>query len=248
MDRVTVFASCVIGLAALSPAAQAAGTAPSAPSRIDQWQGIIGEAATRFGVPDVWIRSVMQVESGGHARLNGKPITSPKGAMGLMQLMPDTYRDLRIQFGLGSDAYDPHDNIFAGAAYLRQMYDRYGYPSLFAAYNAGPKRLEDYLFGGRALPQETLDYLSSIIPDADVSFSPTPNLLPLLGSKRPTADDLHASPPRRDGLFFDRKDVSGPDNLSAEAVSNIATEYSETANFAATNTAALFVPLAASAQ
>ena len=60
--------------------------------------------------------------------------------MGLMQVMPGTYSDLRNRYALGGDSYDPHDNIFAGTAYLRQMYERYGYPSLFAAYNAGPKR------------------------------------------------------------------------------------------------------------
>ena len=63
---------------------------------------------------------------------------SPKGAMGLMQLMPETWAALRARYGLGRDAFDPHDNILAGAAFLREMHDRYGSPGFLAAYNAGP--------------------------------------------------------------------------------------------------------------
>lgn len=241
MDRVTLFATCLVGVAALSTSVSAAGM----PTQIDQWQGIIDEAAGRFGIPDTWIRGVMQAESAGRTQLNGRPITSPKGAMGLMQVMPDTYRTLRIQYGLGSNAYDPHDNIFAGAAYLRQMYDRYGYPSLFAAYNAGPKRLEDFLFGGRALPRETLDYVSSIVPGAAIAFSPAANSPIDLSSSAP---DANSSQPSRDGLFFDRKDVSGLTNSSAEITSNAVAAHGDSANFAATNAAALFVPLSTTAR
>jgi hypothetical protein len=241
MDRVTLFATCLVGVAALSTSVSAAGM----PTQIDQWQGIIDEAAGRFGIPDTWIRGVMQAESGGRTQRDGRPIISPKGAMGLMQVMPDTYRTLRIQYGLGSNAYDPHDNIFAGAAYLRQMYDRYGYPSLFAAYNAGPKRLEDFLFGGRALPRETLDYVGNIVPGAVIAFSPTATT-PM--DFVPSASDVSPSKPLRDGLFFDRKDVKGSTNPSAEVASNMAAAHGNAANFAATNSAALFVPLSTTAQ
>src|SRR6185437_5100244 len=103
-------------------------------------------------------------ESGGRTTLNGRLITSPAGAMGLMQIMPGTYRDLRRRYALGHDSYDPHDNILAGTAYLRQMYERYGYPSLFAAYNAGPARFDAYLFGRKQLPNETVHYVESILP------------------------------------------------------------------------------------
>lgn len=219
----TLLATCLVGVATFGASAAVAAAPDPAPSRIDQWQGIIGEAAQRFGIPDAWIRRVIQAESGGRTQLNGKPITSPKGAMGLMQVMPETYRNIRAQYGLGSDAYDPHDNILAGAAYLRQMYDRYGYPSLFAAYNAGPKRLEDFLFGGRALPRETLDYVSGIVPGAGIAFSPVTN------SSMDFTPSAKASQPLRDGLFFDRKDLNEPSN-------------------SATNNTALFVPLSASAQ
>lgn len=57
--------------------------------------------------------------------------------MGLMQLMPATWRDTRELLGLGADPHNAHDNILAGTFYLRPMYDRFGYPGLFAAYNAG---------------------------------------------------------------------------------------------------------------
>jgi hypothetical protein len=243
MDRVTFLATSAIAVAVLgmSPA-----TAASAPSRIDQWQRIVSEAAERFGIPDTWIRGVMQAESGGRTYLNGRPITSPKGAMGLMQIMPDTYRDLRVQYGLGGNAYDPHDNIFAGAAYLRQMYDRYGYPSLFAAYNAGPKRLENFLFGGRALPRETLDYVSGIVPGASVAFSSNADAPTEAAPIKPSADDFQRAQPLRDTLFFHRKDVNGTANPSSEATPGDALTRETPANFAATNNAALFVPLATS--
>ena len=91
----------------------------------------------------------MRVESGGRTTLEGRPIVSSAGAMGLMQLMPGTWRDMRAVLGLGPDPHDPHDNILAGTAYLRLMYDRFGYPGLFAAYNAGPARYAAYFATGR---------------------------------------------------------------------------------------------------
>ncbi len=93
--------------------------------------------------------------------------------MGLMQVMPGTYSELRSRYAFGSDSYDPHDNILAGTAYLRQMYDRYGYPSLFAAYNAGPKRFDAYLFAGKPLPNATLHYVESILPGVGTALAGT---------------------------------------------------------------------------
>jgi len=136
---------------------------------LDRWQEFIAEASRRFGVSEAWIRAVMRAESGGRTMLDGRPITSRAGAMGLMQVMPDTYEEMRHAHGLGSDPYDPHDNILAGAAYLRAMYDRYGYPALFAAYNAGPERYDQYLRDGRPLPPETRTYLATI---AQTDLSP----------------------------------------------------------------------------
>jgi soluble lytic murein transglycosylase-like protein len=131
-------------------------------SILDQWSPIIAEASARFDVPAQWIRDVMSVESGGRTELDGQPIISPKGAMGLMQLMPDTYAEMRRAHDLGPDPYVPRDNIFAGAAYLKTMHERFGWPGLLAAYNAGPARYEDYLRTGRALPGETMSYLAAL--------------------------------------------------------------------------------------
>jgi D-alanyl-D-alanine carboxypeptidase len=78
--------------------------------------------------------------------------------------MPDTFDELRQRYALGGDPFEPHDNIMAGAAYIREMYDRYGAPSFLAAYNAGPYRLEGYLSGSDSLPNETVNYVASIAP------------------------------------------------------------------------------------
>jgi soluble lytic murein transglycosylase-like protein len=131
--------------------------------RMRRWNPLVQQASKRFGVPESWIRAVMQAESGGRLTLaEGKPIVSDAGAMGLMQLMPATYREMRAQYGLKADPFDPHDNIFAGAAYLRWLRGRYGYPTMFAAYNDGPGNLEDKLRTGGLLPQETRLYLVDV--------------------------------------------------------------------------------------
>ena len=131
----------------------------------DPWRPYIRDASSRFSVPQQWIRAVIHQESGGHEYLHGQPITSGAGAMGLMQLMPATYADLQAQYDLGSDPYEPHDNIMAGTAYIHQMYQKYGAPAFLAAYNAGPQRLDDYLSSGRSLPNETINYVASIGPN-----------------------------------------------------------------------------------
>lgn len=119
----------------------------------------VTEAAQRSGIPASWIRAVMQAESGGDVRS-----VSPKGAMGLMQIMPETWATLRLRYGLGTDPFDPHDNIIAGAAYLRELHDRYGSPGFLAAYNAGPARYEDHLATGQPLPAETRSYVALLAP------------------------------------------------------------------------------------
>jgi hypothetical protein len=123
------------------------------------WQSFIDEAASRFSVPASWIRAVIRVES------NGNPnALSPKGAVGLMQVMPDTYAELRVRYGLGADVTDPHDNIVAGTAYLRDLRERFGAEGFIAAYNAGPHRYEDHLATGLPLPDETLTYVAKLAP------------------------------------------------------------------------------------
>lgn len=126
---------------------------------VDPYAAFVHEAAQRFGVPASWISAVLAVESGGDVRA-----LSSQGAMGLMQIMPDTWTDLRARHRLGADPYDPRDNILAGAAYLREMHDRYGVPGFLAAYNAGPRRYDDYLVAGRELPAETRRYVDMLAP------------------------------------------------------------------------------------
>jgi hypothetical protein len=132
-------------------------TPPGPPG--DPWGPWIRDASRRFDIPELWIREVMRQESGGRANA-----TSHAGAMGLMQVMPGTYRELQARYNLGSDPYHPYDSIQAGTAYLREMYELYGNPAFLAAYNAGPRRLEDYLWGGRGLPNETRNYVQRIGP------------------------------------------------------------------------------------
>ncbi|HTQ14569.1 MAG TPA: lytic transglycosylase domain-containing protein [Rhizomicrobium sp.] len=130
---------------------------------VKRWDPYILEGARRFDVPAAWIRAVMQAESGGRTMLaEGLPMTSTQGAMGLMQLMPETYDEMRRAYRLGDDPYDPHDNIIAGAAYLRILRAKYGYPQMFAAYNDGPGHLEERMRAGGLLPDETRSYVGFI--------------------------------------------------------------------------------------
>lgn len=137
--------------------------AGSAASRSDPWAACIAVAARRFTIPERWIRVVMAVES-----VNDPAALSPKGAIGLMQVMPGTWDELRASHGLGDDPWQPCDNILAGAAYLREMHVRYGaVDAMLAAYNAGPGRYDEHLATGRALPAETVDYVAKIAPMID---------------------------------------------------------------------------------
>jgi hypothetical protein len=180
--------------------ARATRTSPTHPFAV-----YIEEAAQRFGIPAAWIRAVMRAESAGDVRA-----ISSAGAMGLMQIMPDTWAALRARHRLGRDRYDPRDNILAGAAYLREMYDRYGSPGFLAAYNAGPGRYEEYL-AGRPLPAETRAYVAALAP----SFS---------GGELPGAITIAAADPRawtRAPLFFTRTDgITDADRAQAESHSD----------------------------
>ena len=149
----TVLAVACLGLAV-----------PAHAESVADWRPYIAEASTRFGVPTAWIEAVMQAEGRGRTTLNGRPIRSAAGAIGLMQLMPATWADMRARLGLGTNPDDPRDNILAGTLYLRLMYERFGYPGLFAAYNAGPGRYAELLAGRRTLPSETIGYLASVAP------------------------------------------------------------------------------------
>ncbi|OYV24496.1 MAG: hypothetical protein B7W99_01995 [Rhodospirillales bacterium 20-58-10] len=146
---------CIPAMAQTSPVKTSTGTLPST----ELVDALIDAASRRFSIPALWIRSVMQVESGGNAQA-----LSPKGAIGLMQIMPETYAALRQELGLGADPYQPRNNIMAGVAYLREMLDLYGQSGFLAAYNAGPARYDEHLATGEPLPKETQLYLSRLAP------------------------------------------------------------------------------------
>ncbi|MDH6234835.1 hypothetical protein M2281_005456 [Mesorhizobium soli] len=125
---------------------------------VDCYDAYVAEASKRFGVPIAWIRAVMRQESDSNVRA-----VSGAGARGLMQIMPETWEELRARWSLGHDPFDPRDNILAGTAYLRQLHDRFGAPGFLAAYNAGPARYAAYL-SGRPLPAETRAYVAVLAP------------------------------------------------------------------------------------
>ncbi|WP_449043484.1 lytic transglycosylase domain-containing protein [Paracoccus versutus] len=145
-------------LPAAGPLAQT--VPPVAQQNDDPFAAHVAEASLLFGIPAHWIRAVRHVESRGDPRA-----VSPKGAMGLMQVMPETWAALRARHGLGDDPFDPRDNILAGTAYLREMHDRYGnVAAMLAAYNAGPGRYDEYLAWDRTLPAETRAYVAALAP------------------------------------------------------------------------------------
>ena len=138
---------------------------------LNRWDGTISEASKRFHVPKAWIVAVMRQESGGRTMLGeGTPIVSRAGAIGLMQVLPGTYVEMAVQHKLGDNPFEPRDNIMAGTAYLRWLHHKYGYPAMFAAYNAGPGRLEDHLKGAK-LPAETRAYVGGIAKSLKLQFA-----------------------------------------------------------------------------
>lgn len=148
-----------IGLAPMA-ATLAQAVQAELPTARDPYAAPIAEAAQRFGIPAHWIAAVLRTESAGEARA-----ISSAGAMGLMQIMPDTWAELRARHRLGDDPFAVRDNIMAGAAYLREMFDRYGnVGAMLAAYNAGPGRYDEYLATGRPLPAETRAYVAALAP------------------------------------------------------------------------------------
>ncbi|UFS68199.1 lytic transglycosylase domain-containing protein (plasmid) [Paracoccus denitrificans] len=161
------------------PLAAEDGTAKPRPI-LDPLAVHVAEAAQRFDIPEHWIRAVMRVESAGDSTA-----VSSAGAMGLMQIMPETWAALRIRHGLGDDPFAPYDNILAGAAYMREMLDRYGNTgAMLAAYNAGPGRYDEYLSGQRELPADTRAYVAILAPMLNGDGT-----LPHLATVAPRASD-----------------------------------------------------------
>jgi soluble lytic murein transglycosylase-like protein len=179
-------------------------TFPRPPAGIAQWRREIASAAARCGIPADWIARVVRAESAGRTMRGGHPIRSAKGAIGLMQLMPGTWGEMRAKLDLGTDPDHPADNIVAGSCYLRSMYDRFGYPGLFAAYNAGPARYAAHLRAGMPLPTETVAYLRAV--DAPIggqieaARTPSPALFAIEKGETSVPGDA-ARPALADGLF-----------------------------------------------
>jgi soluble lytic murein transglycosylase-like protein len=146
---------CFFLLLAAGPAGF--GHAAEAPGNATSVANAVQEASLRFGVPTGWIDAVIAAESGGDAGAR-----STKGAMGLMQLMPATWRELSAEIGLGDDAFDRRSNVIAGTAYLRRLYDRFGRRGFLAAYNAGPTRYQAVLDGKGRLPAQTVAYVAQV--------------------------------------------------------------------------------------
>jgi soluble lytic murein transglycosylase-like protein len=86
--------------------------------------------------------------------------------MWVMRIMPRTWAELRARYGLGADPYNPHDNILAGAACIRELHDRYGSPGFVGAYNAGPRR---YWRRGLTATGETQAYIATLAPMIEVN-------------------------------------------------------------------------------
>lgn len=164
----------------------------------------VREAAQRFGMPEAWIYAVIRIESAGRTRA-----VSSAGAMGLMQLMPGTWARQRARLMLGTDPFDPRDNILAGTAYLREMYDRYGPAGFLAAYNAGPGRYEEWRDSGRPMPLETRRYVAAVAGLLRGGNVTNAAVMRPAGSVSPIAvrDERQPEPVRSDGK---RQDQANP--------------------------------------
>ena len=190
------------------------------PAPADPYAAHIAVASQRFGIPTAWIRAVMRVESVGD-----RQAVSSAGAMGLMQIMPDTWAELRVRHRLGSDPYDPRDNILAGTAYLRELYDRYGSPGFLAAYNAGPGRYEASL-SGHPLPAETRAYVATIAPIINGSETAEPVMVasvePLAWTRAPLFVAQRISAAAAYPVSADRPPTDAPAAVTVRDVSAIA--------------------------
>ena len=165
-----------------------------------RYDTLITQFARQRSLRPELVRAVIHVESGFDARAR-----SPKGAMGLMQLMPQTARELGVR-----DPYDPEDNIRGGTKYLRQLLDKYdGREELaLAAYNAGPGAVDRY---DEAIPpyRETRDYVRKVTMRAGQSE----------GSERPAAKrTLYRSIEIRDGRVIPRISDRPPTSGTYEIV------------------------------
>jgi len=158
----------------LFPAMSMLVTVPAVAASVHPYGAHVTEAAVRFGIPEAWIWAVMRAESNGD-----RTAISRAGAMGLMQIMPGTWDYLTATYGLGDNPWDVRANIHAGAAYLRAMFDRYGdLTAALAAYNAGPRRVDNWRRRGHPLPAETIAYVAKIAPMLGTASVASPAIEP----------------------------------------------------------------------
>lgn len=131
----------------------AGSSAPTRSERISPYDGLIRRAAKRYEIDPELVGAVIRQESGFQ-----ESARSPAGAMGLMQLMPDTARDLGV-----TDPFDAEQNVDGGTRFLRSLIDRYGgrVDLALAAYNAGPGAVDRY----RGIPPyaQTQDYVRDVM-------------------------------------------------------------------------------------
>ena len=128
-------------------------TRPVDPAAVSRFEAFVRHYAQQQSLSPDLVRAVIQVESGFNPRA-----LSPKGAMGLMQLMPGTARDLGVR-----DPWDPAENIRGGTQYLRQLMNKYdnNVDLALAAYNAGPGAVDKH---GEKIPpyRETQEYVRKV--------------------------------------------------------------------------------------
>ena len=131
--------------------------------RASEYDGLIAQHAAEHALNPDFVRAVIQAESAFNPRAR-----SPKGAMGLMQLMPGTAADYRV-----INAYDPAENIRAGVAYLKSLMTKFkdDISLALAAYNAGPRAVAKY---GNTVPpyKETRNYVSKIKSNSGSALAP----------------------------------------------------------------------------
>ena len=147
-------ASSSLGVPRSAPSASAA-PAAFPDSSANDLNDVVNEASGRYQLDPDLVNSVIKAESGFHVRA-----VSPKGAQGLMQLMPGTASQLGVP-----NVFDPRANVEGGTRYLRELMERYNFdiPKALAAYNAGPQRVEQF----RGIPPyyETHAYIARIVRD-----------------------------------------------------------------------------------
>lgn len=166
----------------------------------DPLNGFIAEASERFGLPAAWIRAIVRLGSDGNAR-----VARRNGAVGLMQLTPETWAELRPRYALGDDPFDPRDSILAGTAHLREMYDRYRLQEFFAAYYMGPTRYDEHLKSGLPLSADVQTFVAVLAALIE------PGLKHVVGSP----DRANAASWRKAPLFVVRSKRNSSDNPSA---------------------------------